>query len=68
MKNYRIWKCDDTIESEYIIVEVWNKCDIASIQKMFIEKGYIVMETQFNVFGSHFIKLKSLNLEGIDNE
>lgn len=26
MKNYRIWKNDDEY-TEYIIVEVWNKCD-----------------------------------------
>ena len=67
MKNYSIWKSDDEY-TEYIIVEVWNKCDIPSIQKMFIEKGYIVMETQFNVFGSHFMKLKPLYSEGPDNE
>lgn len=66
MMNYRIWKCDD---DEYIIVEVFNKCDIRSIQKEFINKGYVVIETtQFNVFGHHLIKLKSLNLNGIDNE
>ena len=58
MMNYRIWKTDD---DEYILVEAWNDCDIPSIQKEFIEKGYFVVETEFNVFGNHFIKFKSLN-------
>lgn len=65
MINYRIWECKD---ADYILVEVWNKCDIPSIQKMFIERGYVVLRTEFSICGNYFIKLKSLNLEGIENE
>lgn len=65
MMNYRIWKCDD---KDYLLVEVWDDCDIPSVQKEFIEKGYIVIETKLNIFKNHFIKFMALNLDGIDGE
>ena len=38
MMNYRIWKCNKN--DDYLLIEVFNECDIPSIQKSFIEKGY----------------------------
>ena len=38
MKNYRIWKQENN--EDELLVEVFNECDILSIQKEFTEKGY----------------------------
>lgn len=64
MKNYRIWKNDEN--DNYLLIEVFNECDIPSIQKEFTEKGYMILQTEINVFGYHFIKVEKVGYK--DNE
>ena len=40
MVNYRIWKNEDT---DYFIVEIFNKCDLYDVQKQLIEVGYTIL-------------------------
>ena len=62
--NYRIWSTDS---SEQIIVEVFNKNDVPNVQKEFIEKGYVVTQTEYHVFGCHLIKFSKVdNYEGLE--
>ena len=58
MMNYRIWKCDGF--DNYLLIEVFNESDIPSIQKHFIEKGYIILQTEKYIFGYHFIKVEKV--------
>lgn len=58
MMNYRIWKCDGF--DNYLLIEVFNESDIPGIQKHFIEKGYIILQTEKYIFGYHFIKVEKV--------
>lgn len=40
MTNYLVWESKDV--NGKIIVQVFNKCDLPEIQKLFIDKGYII--------------------------
>jgi hypothetical protein len=42
MNNFVIYKCDDECYSEYYIVEIWNSCDLLSIQQQLTDSGYII--------------------------
>jgi len=65
MMNYKIWVCAD--DDDYLLIEVFNKYDVGEIQKHFIANGYIILQTEIDVFGSTFIKiLKWENSERID--
>ncbi len=44
MKNYKIWKQKDN--EEQLLVEVFNDCDVISVQKEFIEDGYKIIQCQ----------------------
>lgn len=44
MKNYKIWQLKD-IEEE-LLVEVFNDCDILTVQNEFIEAGYKIIHCQ----------------------
>ena len=59
MMNYAIWTVKDDDE---ILVEVYNCIDIevAHVEKTFLEKGYVILETAWNVFGSAFIKMSKI--------
>jgi len=62
MSNYRIWKCDE--DNNFLLIEVFDECDVLSIQKEFVEKGYIIIQTEA-IFGHHFIKvLKRKKVKG----
>ena len=65
MVNYRIWKTDDAYDN-YILFKVFNIYDITCIQKEFIEKGYIVIQTEYGVFGHAFIKFKKSDEEAVE--
>lgn len=40
MSNYIIWKCENEDE---LLIEIFNESDLSSVQKEFIEKGYIII-------------------------
>ena len=61
MCNYRIWKSD---KERTVIIEFWNKNDVAIIQKELIEKGYYILRTSFNVFDNHHL----MKVEKIEDE
>lgn len=42
MSKYSIWKNEN--EPYRILVQVFNRCDLADVQKEFIEKGYVIEE------------------------
>ena len=44
MKNYKIWQEKDN--EEQLLIEVFNDCDILSVQKQFIEDGYKIIHCQ----------------------
>lgn len=52
MSNYIVWK------DEYgnIMVEVFNDMDIVDVQKIFIEKGYYILETFGDRCGDMYFK------------
>lgn len=58
MMNYRIWECYGY--DNYLLIEVFDECDIPSIQKEFIEKGYMILQTEKDVFGNYFIKVEKV--------
>lgn len=53
MMNYKIWYAD--FDGNEILVEIFNSVDVWSIQKEFIEKGYIIEEC-FDTLSSSFFK------------
>lgn len=57
MRNYRIWKIED--DDETIIVELFNNCDILSVQKEFVNKGYIVKEVVIGFNDKYMMKLEN---------
>lgn len=42
MRNYLIWECGDDNNK---MIQVFNNCDLPSVQKQFIEQGYFIKET-----------------------
>lgn len=56
MINYRIWECENADGT--IIVELFNNCDILSVQKEFISKGYIVKEVIIGFHGKYMMRLE----------
>lgn len=40
MNKYTIWKCENEDE---LLIEIFNECDLQSVQKEFLEKGYIII-------------------------
>lgn len=40
MSDYIIWKCGNDDE---LLIEIFNESDLSSVQKEFIEKGYIII-------------------------
>lgn len=53
MKNYIIWHSE--YENE-LLVEILNKCDVSSVQKEFLEMGYIIMRVA-GAFDKIFMKV-----------
>ena len=52
MMNYIVWRCDSENE---ILIEVFNSSDVLSIQKDFLERGYII-EEYWDTCKSSFIR------------
>ena len=44
MKKYIIWKCENEAE---LLIEILNECDLPSVQKEFLEKGYIIIRVDY---------------------
>ena len=42
MKNYLIWKCEHGSD---ILVQVFHKEDLPSVQEQFAKQGYVICET-----------------------
>ncbi len=61
MMNYIIWR-DENNKYE-LLIEVFNSSDVLSVQKQFVNKGYIVTEC-FDTRGSSFIRCYKPNEEG----
>lgn len=50
MRKYIIWKSENEAE---LLIEILNECDLPSVQKEFLEKGYIIIRVDYafdNVF------------------
>lgn len=56
MSNYIVWKD----EFGNIMVEVFNAMDIVDVQKIFIEKGYYIVETFDDRCGDMYFKAVKL--------
>ena len=44
MSKYIIWKCENEAE---LLIEILNECDLSSVQKEFLEKGYIIIRVDY---------------------
>ena len=53
MKKYIIWKCENEAE---LLIEILNECDLPSVQKEFLEKGYIIVRIDY-AFGVVLMKV-----------
>ena len=53
MSNYRIWKCENEDE---LLIEIFNESDLSSVQKEFLEKGYIIIRIDY-AFDGVFMKV-----------
>lgn len=42
MNNYLIWECEHDRDK---LVQVFNECDLPSVQEEFIKQGYFIKET-----------------------
>ena len=51
--NYYIWKCENQAE---LLIELLNECDLPNVQKEFLEKGYIIVNTDY-AFNRVFMKV-----------
>lgn len=45
MSNYCVWNKEN--DDTRIIIQVFNKCDLADVQKEFIEKGYVIEQVVY---------------------
>lgn len=44
MSEYRIWKCDN---DEELLIEIFNEQDLLSVQKEFVNKGYVIVKYDY---------------------
>ncbi len=58
MSNYVMWYNEWSDQ----MVEVFNECDLNSVQKIFVDKGYIIKET-FLGKGNHYFFVIELTEE-----
>jgi len=54
MSNYRIWKIDEN--EDELLIEIFHESDLQSVQKEFLEKGYIVIRIDY-AFDEVFMKV-----------
>ena len=60
MINYLIWECEHDSDK---LVQVFNKCDLPSVQEEFIKKGYYIKETFIGKGGDYFFVIRKLEDE-----
>jgi len=53
MSNYIIWKYGNDDE---LLIEIFHESDLPSVQKEFLEKGYIIIRVDY-AFNSVFMKV-----------
>ena len=53
MSNYIIWKYGNDDE---LLIEIFHESDLQSVQKEFIEKGYIIIRVDY-AFNDVFMKV-----------
>ncbi|MBR4693887.1 MAG: hypothetical protein IKP07_03665 [Bacilli bacterium] len=53
MSNYIIWKCENEDE---LLIEIFHESDLQSVQKEFLEKGYIIIRIDY-AFNGVFMKV-----------
>ena len=53
MNNYIIWKSENSNE---LLIEILNKCDLSNVQKEFLEKGYVITRVSLD-FDRIFMKV-----------
>lgn len=53
MSNYIIWKCGNDDE---LLIEIFNENNLQSVQKEFLEKGYIIIRVDY-AFDEVFMKV-----------
>ena len=56
MSNYIIWKYDYDGESGELLIEIFHESDLQSVQKEFIEMGYIIIRVDY-AFDEVFMKV-----------
>lgn len=56
MNKYIIWKYDYDGESGELLIEILNESDLPSVQKEFLEKGYIIIRIDY-AFDGVFMKV-----------
>lgn len=60
MINYSIWECEYDRDK---LVQVFNKCDLPSVQEQFVKQGYFIRETFIGKDGDYFFVIRRLELE-----
>ena len=60
MSNYFIWECEHDSDK---LVQVFNKCDLPSVQEQFIKQGYFIKETFIGKEGDYFFVIRRLEDE-----
>lgn len=53
MSNYIIWNYGNEAE---LLIEIFNECDLQSVQKEFLEKGYIIIRIDY-AFNEVFMRV-----------
>ncbi len=53
MSKYRVWKCDN---DEELLIEIFNEVDLLSVQKEFVNKGYVIVKYDY-AFGEVFLQV-----------
>ena len=64
MMNYFVWECEYCGDK---MVQVFNYCDLPSVQEQFAKQGYVILETFIVKDGYFFFVVRRLENEQVNN-